>query len=108
MERSVTVTKTAYLPGAWGARAVVVLGLGKTGGANGGLSTGGLAGGLFGASLGGTLSQPPHLGARSLASRDGLQRPAGSCCGSGLALDVDGGALFTVGGRCGGYADMAM
>jgi len=29
-------------------------------------------GGLFGAPLGGTLSQPPHLGAGSLTSCDGL------------------------------------
>lgn len=83
-------------------------GLGTTDGADGGLATGGLAGGLFGAPLGGTLSQPPHLGARSLASRDGLHRPTGSCFGIGLTLDVDGGAVFTVGGRCGGFAEVAM
>ena len=83
-------------------------GLAMTDGADGGLATGGLAGGLFGAPLGGTLSQPLHFGARSLASRDGLRRPTGGCFGSGVALDIDGGALFTVGGRCGGFAEVAM
>jgi hypothetical protein len=76
-----------------------------TDGANGGLATGGLASGLFGAPLRGTLSQPPHLGARSLTPRDGLlHRPTGKRFRSGLALDVVCAALFTGSGRCGGFA----
>lgn len=82
-------------------------GLAMADGADGGLAAGGLAGGLFGAPLGGTLSQAPHLGARSLASCDGRRRPTGGCFGSGIALAVDG-ALVTVGGRCGGVAEVAM
>ena len=83
-------------------------GLRTTDGADVGLETGALAGGLFGAPLGGTLSQPSHFGALSLASRDGLHRPAGSWWASRLALDAVSGALFTVGGRCGGFPDSTM
>jgi hypothetical protein len=87
---------------------VLLGGLRTTDDADGGLATGGLAGGLFGAPLGGTLSQPSHLGARGLASGDGLDRPAGSWCASRLALDAVSGALFTVSGGCGGFPESAM
>src|SRR6478672_1378927 len=63
-----------------------------TDGADGSLATRGVAGGLLGASLGGTLSQPSHLGARSLASRHGRHRRAGGCCARRLALDAVSGA----------------